>query len=220
MTNVVFKNMKINFSKLEKFGFEREESDYTYQTPIVDGQFLLKIKVFTDGQLKTKVIDSQTKDEYVLHLSSTASGEFVGRVSEEYKNTLDDIENKCYDNNVFKSQQAIDIIEYVNKTYDDQLEFLWKKFPQNAIWRRSDTNKWYGLLSVIPKTKLGLDSDEIVTVIDVRGDTNEINNLVDGVKYFPGYHMNKSHWYTMILDGSVNNDEIMDRLHSSYEIAK
>jgi len=220
MTNVVFKNKKVNFSKLEKFGFEKEESDYRYQTPIVDDQFLLKIKVSTDGQLKTKVIDTQTKDEYVLHLSPTASGEFVGRVSEEYKNTLDEIEDKCYDNNVFKSQQAIDIIEYVNKTYDDQLEFLWKKFPQNAIWRRSDTNKWYGLLSVIPKTKLGLDSDEIVTVIDVRGDTNEINNLVDGVKYFPGYHMNKSHWYTMILDGSVNNDEIMDRLHSSYEIAK
>jgi len=220
MTNVVFKNKKVNFSKLEKFGFEKEESDYRYQTPIVDDQFLLKIKVSTDGQLKTKVIDTQTKDEYVLHLSPTASGEFVGRVSEEYKNTLDEIEDKCYDNNVFKSQQAIDIIEYVNKMYDDQLEFLWKKFPQNAIWRRSDTNKWYGLLSVIPKTKLGLDSDEIVTVIDVRGDTNEINNLVDGVKYFPGYHMNKSHWYTMILDESVNNSEIMDRLHSSYEIAK
>jgi len=220
MSKAIFKNKKANFNKLLSFGFVKNESNYTYQTSIVDGQFQLKIKVSLDGQLNTQVIDSNTGDEYVLHLAPSASGKFVGQVSSAYQNILDKIETECYDNNVFKSAQSVDIIEYISQTYDDQLEFLWKKFPQNAIWRRSDTNKWYGLLSTIPKSKLGLDSDEIVTVLDVRAETDEIETLVDDLKYFPGYHMNKNHWYTIILDGSVATSEIADRIQASYLLAK
>ena len=30
------------------------------------------------------------------------------------------------------------IIKYVRESYGDELEFLWKKFPDNAVWRRKD----------------------------------------------------------------------------------
>jgi len=219
MSDVVFKNQKVNPKKLLSFGFVKEESNYMYQTSIVNGQLQLKIKVSLAGQLQIQVIDSNTNEEYVLHLTPSASGEFVGQVSTEYQAILNKIKVECYDSNVFKAPQAIDIIKYVKKNYDDQLEFLWKKFPQNAIWRRSDTYKWYGLLSTIPRSKLGLDSNEIVTVLDVRGESTEIERIVDNIKYFPGYHMNKIHWYTMILDGSVSSKEIMSRIQDSYLMA-
>src|SRR5699024_3880289 len=105
---------------------------------------------------------------------------------------------QCYENDIFKAPQAQRIIGSVNNTYGDQLEFLWKKFPKNAIWRRSDTNKWYACLLTIAKSKLGLDSDEVVTVIDLRETPEIVKDLVDDKEYFPGYHMGKKSWYTII----------------------
>jgi predicted DNA-binding protein (MmcQ/YjbR family) len=34
----------------------------------------------------------------------------------------------------------------------------------------------------------------------------------------PGYHMNKRHWNTVELDGSVEDDELRDMVEHSYEL--
>ena len=34
----------------------------------------------------------------------------------------------------------------------------------------------------------------------------------------PGYHMNKSHWNTIILDGTVPDDHICDMVDDSYDL--
>lgn len=34
----------------------------------------------------------------------------------------------------------------------------------------------------------------------------------------PGYHMNKRHWNTVELDGSVDDDELRAMVHDSYEL--
>lgn len=33
----------------------------------------------------------------------------------------------------------------------------------------------------------------------------------------PGYHVNKRHWNTVVLDGTVPDDELIDMLRHSYE---
>lgn len=34
----------------------------------------------------------------------------------------------------------------------------------------------------------------------------------------PGYHMNKRHWNTVVLDGSVPDDEVFDMVDHSYDL--
>lgn len=36
----------------------------------------------------------------------------------------------------------------------------------------------------------------------------------------PAYHMNKDHWNSIILDGSIPDDEIYTMIKSSYELTK
>ena len=36
----------------------------------------------------------------------------------------------------------------------------------------------------------------------------------------PGYHMNKKHWVSIILDGSVPDKEIIHMINDSYELCK
>ena len=64
-----------------------------------------------------------------------------------------------------ESKQSKELIDYIRKTYGDELEFLWKKFPKNAIWRRKDTQKWYGIVLTVSKKKLGLPDDESVEIL-------------------------------------------------------
>jgi predicted DNA-binding protein (MmcQ/YjbR family) len=33
----------------------------------------------------------------------------------------------------------------------------------------------------------------------------------------PGYHMNKRHWNTIMIDGSITDDEILDMIDHSYD---
>jgi predicted DNA-binding protein (MmcQ/YjbR family) len=34
----------------------------------------------------------------------------------------------------------------------------------------------------------------------------------------PGYHLNKKHWNTIVLDGSIPDDEIKELIDHSYEL--
>ena len=96
--------------------------------------------------------------------------------------------------------------------------------PDNAIFRRQDNQKWYAALLTVKPEKIGLPAsekgDKKIEIIDLRLQPDILTETVDNVKYFPGYHMNKKHWYTICLDGSVAAAEICQRLAVSYELAK
>lgn len=34
----------------------------------------------------------------------------------------------------------------------------------------------------------------------------------------PGYHMNKKHWNTVIVDGSINHDSLIEMIDDSYDL--
>ena len=46
----------------------------------------------------------------------------------------------------------------------------------------------------------------------------ELQATYSGIK--PGWHMNKKHWYTICLNGSVPICEILSRIDASYQLAK
>lgn len=213
-----FQRKKVNISKLKSFGFKKTDNLFEYNTNILDEQFDVNVTVTETGNVSTQVYDRETGDEYTLYKTDTASGKFVGQVRVNMKLLLADIAQKCFEADVFKTEQAHSVIEYVRKAYGDEPEFLWTSFPDNAIWRRKDTRKWYGAILTVSRRKLGLDSNEIAEIIDLRLTPTKIKSLVDGKKYFPGWHMNKKTWYTIILDGSVDTDEICNRIDVSYQL--
>ncbi|MBF1207631.1 MAG: MmcQ/YjbR family DNA-binding protein, partial [Fusobacterium periodonticum] len=43
---------------------------------------------------------------------------------------------------------------------------------------------------------------------------------IDNKRYFPAYHMNKKHWCTICLDGTVELEKIYRLIDISYELAK
>ena len=227
MTDVdtLLKRKKPNFKQLVLFGFTEKQGAYVYSANLFDEQFEILITVSKQGGVSTEVIEKSSGESYVLHLVCGATGAFVGRVREEYERVLGSIAKSCFEPDVFKSEDAKRVIQYVKEKYNDELEFLWERFPNNAIFRRKDNAKWYAAILTVQQKKLGLkanekgDGDAIIEVLDLRMKPEDVEALVDGKKYLPGFHMNKKHWITICLNGSVALEEIFFRIDESFELA-
>lgn len=220
MAVVRFEGRKKNDPKLLAYGFQSKGETLSLCRDLADGQMRLDLVVRADGSLISKVTDTATDEEYVLHLVPDAAGSFVGRVRADYQSVLDDICAHCYDFVAFGDGQAKALADYVKRQYGASLEFLWDNSPDAAIWRRDDNRKWFGIMMVVPRRKFGFDSDERVAVMNFKHDAKQDGAITDGQIYFPAYHMSKVHWVTVILDGSVPIEELTARIDRSYELAK
>ena len=214
------KDKKIDFKKLEEFGFELIDNSYYYQTLLLKNQFKMSVKISLDNSIFTEIIDTETNEPYVLHLLEMKRSGYSEKVYKVYSQILEKIQKECFEDEIFKANYTKEIIDYVKNKYGDELEFLWEKSPKNAVIRRESSNKWYAVILTVSKRKLNLDCDEIIEVINLHNIAEEIEKLIDNKKYFPAYHMNKKHWCTICLDGTVELKEIYKLIDISYELAE
>ena len=209
-----------DFHLLEEYGFQRQNGVWQFATSIMEGQFDLTVSTRENGEVTTELIEREFGEPYTLHLVEDAAGEFVGRVREALGAVLQDIADRCFVKKIFRQEQTLALIEHVRARYGAETEHLWEKFPDCAIWRRADNQKWFGIIMTLPRKKLGLAGDEVVEILDVRAQPEELARMVDGKKYFPGWHMNKKHWLTVVLDGTLSNGEVFSLVEESYSLAK
>lgn len=109
-----FKNKKMISHKLLEYGFIKDNNTYTYHTMIFNN-FNLYVSIDQNETINTELIDTETNDIYILHKLANATGAYVTQIREEYSNILSDIANQCFEHNVFKSNQACEIIEYIKQ---------------------------------------------------------------------------------------------------------
>lgn len=209
--NDILKNKKIDSSKLLKYGFIKNKNNYFYDVLILNNKFKLELTVNDKLELTSRLIDKKSNEEYIL-IDLDTHGEFVGKLRDEIDKIINDFIEKCTNDNIFKSKQSKVIIKYIKEKYNIDFEYLWKKFPNNAIARKSD-GKWFIAILTVKKSFFGFDSNEEVEVIDLRYKNNII---IDNKKVFPGYHMNKKSWYTIILDNGISDKEIIKCIDNSY----
>ncbi|MBS6397920.1 MAG: MmcQ/YjbR family DNA-binding protein [Clostridiales bacterium] len=204
--------------KLISYGFENKGDHFRYITDICNGAFVLMVQISAGGEVGTDLIEKETGEAYILYKTS-ASGAYVGEIRAAIGQVLHRIVENCYEAAVFKMAQARMVIAFVRDLYGDEPEFLWKKTPDNAIWRRKDNRKWYGAILTVAGKKIGLQTDKRVEIIDLRMDPTEAEMILSRENYYPGWHMNKKSWYTIVLDGSVSDEELKDRIRESYKLA-
>lgn len=60
--------------------------------------------------------------------------------------------------------------------------------------------------------------DELISVMNVKVDPDDSPALCMQADIFPGYHMNKKHWISILLDRSVPLPLIEELLEASFEL--
>ena len=91
--------------------------------------------------------------------------------------------------------------------------------PECAALRVPSKKPWFAVIGRVPKAKFGMDEGGVVEVINLKDEPKIVSDRVDGKNAFPAYHMNKENWITVLLDGTVDEKQIMSLLDMSYELA-
>ena len=108
--------------------------------------------------------------------------------------------------------------KYISETYSTTAEYPWIKYPTYAVYRHRDNNKWFAVIMELPKNKIGLEGFGTVNVVNLKCDTLLISSLLNDPGIHKGYHMNKSYWITVRLDGSVDAEKIKWLLDMSFDL--
>ena len=91
-----------------------------------------------------------------------------------------------------------DVAKYIKKKYKATPEYLWRSYPDYAVFRHDDNRKWFAIIMDVDTDKLGLPGTERMDIIDVKIDDLMLRDiLLQQHGYLPAYHMNKGSWITV-----------------------
>lgn len=108
--------------------------------------------------------------------------------------------------------------KYIKKVYDVSAEFPWLSAPTFAVYRHKSNKKWFAVIMEIPKNKIGMEEEGNINVVNLKSDPLLIGSLILDKGIHPAYHMNKNHWITVCLDGSVEDEKIIWLLNLSFDL--
>ena len=110
-----------------------------------------------------------------------------------------------------------DVLTFASEQYGTEPEFLWASYPDYAVLRHWN-GKWYGVVMDVPRERLGLSGQGCVDILNVKCEPDVIGAFRQRDGFLPAYHMNRSHWLTVLLDGTVDRETIVSLLDMSYDL--
>ena len=111
-----------------------------------------------------------------------------------------------------------ELAAYLTDTYGTTGEYLFVRYPNFLVFRHTGSKKWFAVLMDIPRRNLGLTGDDEISVVKLKCDTRLIGSFREEPGIFPGWHMNKAHWLSVALDGTVNGEKIRFLVDMSYKL--
>ena len=112
-----------------------------------------------------------------------------------------------------------EFFEHCLKTYGTTPDYPFGHGLETAVFRHKDNRKWYALLMKLSRRKFGLDSDELIYVVNLKVPM-ELScsfGVEDGV--YPAYHMNKLHWVSVLLPDATD-DVVRFLVSVSFELTE
>lgn len=109
------------------------------------------------------------------------------------------------------------LMEFISEEYSVYGDYPWMKSPNYVVYRHRSNRKWFAIIMDISESKLGLEGERIIDILNIKCDPLLVNSLLYEKGFYPAYHMNKKNWITVILDGVVDDDTIKWLIDMSYE---
>lgn len=110
------------------------------------------------------------------------------------------------------------VSEYILDEYGIYGDHPWQKDPDSCVFRHPENSKWFALTMNVSYSVLGIDKDGTADILNVKCDPLLIGSLTENSGYLPAYHMNKNHWITILLDGSLPKEQIYPLIDMSYNL--
>ncbi len=214
----IFKQSRINFDTLERYGFVPTTRGWMYEQNFIRGAFRAVINIAKSGKITGTVYDNATGEEFLpMRVENMADG-FIGRVKDEYEKILINVRKHCCVQNDFIGPQANRIAEQIVKKYLTRPEFPWEKYPGFGVFKHNDNKKWFALFMNIGMDKLGIKKSGDIDIMNIKLEPDVIKKLIKKRGFYPAYHMNKVSWITICLDDTLDDGTVMELVGTSYNL--
>lgn len=90
-------------------------------------------------------------------------------------------------------------LEYCFETYNTTADYPFEENFETAVLRHKDNRKWYALVMKVSRCKFGIESNEIIDVVNLKIPLDMFGAFDEEDGVYPAYHMNKIHWISVLL---------------------
>ena len=108
------------------------------------------------------------------------------------------------------------MIRYVAERFSTDPEYPWD--DESFIFRHGGNRKWFAVAMRVPYLRLGIEREGLADIVDVKCSPLLMGayRVLPGI--LPGYHMNKEHWLTILLDGTADDGVIRELFEISFDL--
>ena len=90
-------------------------------------------------------------------------------------------------------------LSYCLNMYGTSPDYPFDEDFETAVLRHGDNRKWYAIVMRVSRRKFGMDSDEVIDVVNLKLPTEMFGSFGASDGVYPAYHMNKLHWISVLL---------------------
>ena len=198
---------------LAEWGFENGQARYV----LVEGEFELHMTL-SDQELELVVYDLAMEEPYTLFEVVSASGALVTALRQQ----VDEIINRILGQQIQDNPLVERLVDYVATTYGLAPAHPFKRHPEIIGFKVPTVDKLFGIFLPVDYCRLDKTSMRThqVLVLNLKGQPDQILERIDNCRYFPAYHMNKKHWFSVLLDAQTDWDQLTSMLAESYRLVK
>ena len=110
-----------------------------------------------------------------------------------------------------------EMTDYIRKTYVTDTEYPQPRHPDRGVFRHTDSRKQFALFMTVPRARLGLDGADAADVVNVKLDDLLLRDLLlRRPGFFPGCHISRGNWISVLLDGTVPAEEVRGLIDRSF----
>ncbi len=219
----VFQKMTVDRARLLPYGFRQEEGAYYYTEPFLDGAFRAELRIDENGVLSGRVMDLATGEEYLPIYVEAHSGAFVGAVRAAYRELLGRLAAACFIRHPFRQAQANRIAGLLEQKYGERPDYPFARLPDCGVFRYPGNRKWYGLVLSVQRSRLPgqteQEDDPLLELLNLKVGREKNTALQKLPSVYPAYHMKHPDWASIVLDGSLPDETIMELLAISRDYA-
>ena len=198
---------------LAEWGFDNGQARHV----LVEGEFELGMTL-SDQELELVVYDLAMEEPYTLFEVASASGALVTALRQQ----VDDILNRILGQQIQDNPLVERLVDYVATTYGLAPAHPFKRHPEIIGFKVPTVDKLFGIFLPVDYCRLdktSLRTDQVL-VLNLKGKPEHIVERIDYCRYFPAYHMNKKHWFSVLLDAQTDWNQLTSLLAESYRLVK
>ena len=109
---------------------------------------------------------------------------------------------------------------WIRETYGAEPEYLWPDSPNAFIFRHAKNRKWFGVVMEVERSKLGLAGSGKLWLLDVKTGPLLGGSYLGQPGIVRAWHMNKSHWLGVLLDGTAPAETVRELVDLSFTLTE